>query len=333
MKPIEEKILLYRELSPEEREAVDAYVAQHPELSRLLAEVRAFEGLLKEARALAARPPGDSALAYYVATRLLERNAMPDGLREVLVRIEAALEEDPALRRKYEVFERRMRELEAGSDAVAQFERLSGYALAPPGAEDPPTVAEVVPPPVRPSSDRPSRRPARIFRLSSPPVRWAVAASIALVGLYGVLLLLGEATRSPLERSLRFDKEVSAFYGPHVRSGNMGFMTDPADSLYFRAIRTLGEARKTTLGLFPRYDADRLREAAAYLNDVIARVEPNSFLYLEAQFLLGKIYLALGDFPAAEAALKAVVKGRGGRIDEARELLRMLRSASPEQMP
>ncbi len=329
MKQIEEKILLYSELSPEERKEIDAYVASHPELADLLEEVRAFEKLVKEARAFTGRPPDDSALAYYVATRFLERHPMPDGLREVFARIEAALKKDAVLRERYEVFERRMREIEAASDAVAQFERLAGYALEPPGAGEP------RPPALRPlkpsrAADRASRPPARIHRLAHRPMRRAVAASLALVVLYGALFVISETTRSSLDRTLRLDEDASAFYGPHVRSGNVGFLTDPADSLYFRAMETLGEARKSTLGLFPHYDAERLREAAGYLREVIGTVEPNSFLYLEAQFFLGKIYLAQGDLPAAEAAFEAVVKGQGSRMDEAREMLRMLRAPSAE---
>ena len=333
MKPIEEKILLYSELSSEERKEVDAYVASHPELADLLEEVRAFESLVKEAQAFAGQPPGDAALAYYVATRFLERHPMPDGLREVFARVEAALEKDAALRERYEVFERRMREIEAASDAIAQFERLAGYTLEPPGEGD-----TSRPPALRPSkprrvADRASRRPARIHRPARRPARWAVAASLAFVALYGALFVISETTRSSLDRTLRLDEDAGALYGPHVRSGNGGFLTDPADSLYFRAMDALGEARKSTLGLFPHYDAERLREAAGYLQEVIGKVEPNSFLYLEAQFFLGKIYLAQGNLQAAEAAFEAVVNGQGSRMDEAREMLRMLRAPSTESAP
>ena len=127
---------------------------------------------------------------------------------------------------------------------------------------------------------------------------------------------------------MRLDEYAGASYGPHVRSGNVGAISDPADSLYFRALRTLAEARRSTFGLFPHYDADRLRQAAEDLREVLARTEPNSYLYLEAQFLLGKIYLAQGDFAAAETALEAVVAGQGSHMEEARELLELIRTRS-----
>ncbi len=331
MKPIEERILLYSELSPEERSEVDAYVASHPELSELLEGVRAFENLVKEAQAFAGQPPGDSVLAYYVATRLLERHPMPEGLRGVFARLEAALENDAALRERYGIFERRMRELEAASDAVAQFERLAGYTLEPPGeGERPPALHPSKP---RRMADRASRRPARLFRTARLPARWAMAASLALVALYGVLFVISEASRPALDRSLHLDEDAGAFNGLHVRSGNGGFMTGPADSLYFRAMDALGEARTSTLGLFPHYDAERLREAAGYLKKVVEMEEPNTFLYLEAQFFLGKIYLAQGNLPEAEAAFEAVVSGQGSRMDEAREMLRRLRASSARGAP
>ena len=54
---IEEKIMFYNELSPEEQRDVEQHVREHPELAPLLDEAQAFAALLQEAHLLHADPP------------------------------------------------------------------------------------------------------------------------------------------------------------------------------------------------------------------------------------------------------------------------------------
>ncbi len=60
---IEEKIMFYHELSPEEQRDLEQHVRGHPEMAPLLEETQAFAALLQEAHLLHAAPPGDEALA------------------------------------------------------------------------------------------------------------------------------------------------------------------------------------------------------------------------------------------------------------------------------
>ena len=137
---MEDKILCYSELTAEERLEVEQYVQQHPEMQPLLEEAKAFTALLGEAHLLRTASPGDEALAYYIATRNVSPHAVPEPLDEAFAGIEQHLTDDTALRSRYAELVRRMAVLEAASDPVEQFERLSGRRLARPQNE--PVVPE-----------------------------------------------------------------------------------------------------------------------------------------------------------------------------------------------
>lgn len=132
--------------------------------------------------------------------------------------------------------------------------------------------------------------------------------------------------QSDLERLAAFDAGELEVVGYHMRSPHAGGprVDVSSDRLYFRALATLREVRTTTLGLFPRYDPERLTEAARLLEEVARGEEDGSFLQLEASFLLGKVRLAQGDLPGARAAFGAVVRGRGRQAEEASEILSAL---------
>lgn len=131
MHDIESKIIAYSDLSAEERAAVEAYVADHPELAELLEEAKVLDVLLEEASVLFRDPPDDETLAYYVVTQRLSGHATPPpAIATVLARIEVYLKEHPEARAACEAHAQRLDELEAVSDPEGQFERLTGLAAA-----------------------------------------------------------------------------------------------------------------------------------------------------------------------------------------------------------
>ena len=316
---IEEKIMFYNELSPEEQRDVEQHVREHPELAPLLDEAQAFAALLQEAHLLHADPPGDEALAYYIATRHVSRHPLPDSLQEAFARIESRLTSDASLRTHYEKLAGQMARLEAASDPVEQFERLTGHRIAP--AAQP--AAETLPE----TEGTAGSAVAVIYRLWWRTGQWAAAAVIFCLALYGALALVSQASRSDLERLAAFEDFEAE--GLRMRSG---VVTQPdyvsSEGLYERALEKLRSARKHTLGLFPHYDHEQLNEAASLLRQVVAQDPVESPLRSEANFLLVKIHLAQEDVEGAKAALEAVLAGSGWKASEAQALLEKLEALS-----
>lgn len=311
MKDITEQILLYAELSPEARRAVEDHVAAHPELAPLLDEARAFTRVLQEARRLSSPVPDDEILAYVVATRYLTRHQqLPEALQAPLARIEARLARDAGLKARHDVFARRMIELEASLDALAQFERLSGFSLTPP--ERP-----------RQAPPQPDR-PPRMRRLYLRTARWAVAATVVLVGLYSSLYLVDQFSRSDRTRAALLEPDGMAAYAARAGQVRGTFALAPVDSLFLSGLYHLQSAQTTTLGLFPRFRPEPLRRALDALDGVVAEAPFNSFLYLEARYYRGKARLAAGDVAGARLDFRAVVDGQGNKAPEAAHLLDLL---------
>lgn len=307
---IEEQLMVYHELSPEEQREVEQYVREHPEKTPLLEDARAFSALLQEANLLHADPPGDEALAYYIATRHVSTHEVPASLQAAFAQIEARLTTDEPLRARCEELVGRMATLEAASDPVEQFERLSGHRLAPEAAPATPSETEAAAPPV-------------IYRLWGRAGRFAAAAVVFCLVLYGALAFVSQASRSDLDRLAAF--EAADTEGLRMRSG---VVTQPdyvsSEDLYEQALEALQSARKHTLGLFPHYDQQQLDEAAGLLRSVVEQDPDDSPLRAQANFLLAKICLAQEDVAGARAALQAVLDGSGWKAPEARALLEKL---------
>ena len=237
---MEDQILLYSELPPEEQRAVEEHVAQHPELLPALEEARAFRALLHEARLLRADPPGDDALAYYLATREVSPHPVPAPLGEAFARIEARMTTDALLRARYETLSRRMAGLEAASDPIEHFERLSGHRLPRASRPAPGEQTEVV---ASETATPVMSRPA-IHRLWGQARRWISVAVVFLVALYGALALVSHRSQSDLERLAAFEGLVFDGEGLRMRSGvtHPGYAS--SEELYRRAVPLLREAVK-----------------------------------------------------------------------------------------
>lgn len=129
MHRVEEQIMMYSVLVPEERQVLDAYVVDHPELVPLLEEAKSWTALFQEARMLRDAEPGDEALAYLVVTRRMSRHPLPRRLEQTFRALESRVAAQPALQARVATLSRRLAALEAASDPVSQFEALTGYRL------------------------------------------------------------------------------------------------------------------------------------------------------------------------------------------------------------
>ncbi len=306
MKELVDKILCFCELEPREQSELISQVEEYPELAPLLAESRAFSALLdrlKEFERL-----GDDAVAYLVISRYLSTHPAPGALREFLLRTEKALVQDQSLLELRDKFERRLQEIEASSDAVSEFERLSGHSVDTMESRSA----------ARRHRDRPPvRRVSPAVRLVSPAVRWAAVALI-LVGSAVFLWSRG----SELERAAQFDVSRMTIPDRRLRGGVTSFAT--VDSLYAHGLSVLARSQHTKLGLFPGYDMQRVGEAEQIMQDVLSKVESDSYLFLEATFYLGKIHLIENKLDRARADFETVVRGGGSKSDEARRILKLL---------
>lgn len=312
-------IEFYSELSPEERLQVEHYVQQHPELVPQLEEAKAFTALLGEARLLRADPPGDEALAYYIATRHVSPHPLPASFEEAFGRIEDQLTDDASLRARYAEQVRRMAVLEAQTDPVRQFEHLSGRRLSPAPDETLPLDTDAPKDDVLGAEAAPAA--PVIHRLWRHAGRWAAAAVFLVVALYGSLGVVSHFSQSDLDRLAVLNSSEYQAETMQMRSGELVPDYVTSDELHVQALSLLEESRTSTLGLFPRYDQATLREAAGLLQRIVDQEEDTSALRSEAYYLLAKIRLAQKNVDGARVALQAVLEGPGWKVAEAQALL------------
>ena len=335
MKEIEQHILNYRELSPEEREAVEAYVAEHPEWTSLLREVKGLEALAEEARLFDAPEDAENALAYYVVARHLHPGGLSPALRELFADLEARLDTDAELRARCEAMEARLQEVMDAIDPVAHFEQLTGRQLknrgsgGANGSADAPDETQTAP-------DRPPKSSGTSFGVRVKRVsRWVGMAAVALAAFYGVLFTASKLSQSEVE-ALSFvamsEMELEG-YSVRTRSASPSPEEEApsTDVLYQRALSALQSAQTSTLGLFPRFDEQELSRAESLLQQVVEQEEENSFLQLEAYFFLGKAHLAQGKVDSARADFKRVVIGEGRRTQDASAILERLQQIAPAE--
>jgi len=320
MNDIEEQILSYPHLSVEEQREVEAYVESNPEWASLLRDVRSMEHLSANAQA---DLPSDALLATYVVVKTLHPEEAPARLQAAFSKFEARLEDDESLQREVDAARRRLKEAEAAVDPVSHFEALTEHELetdATPERTEEPEPASTATQETTPSLLEVFLNLPRLAR------RGAVVA-VVLVGAYGALYGVSQATQSTLDRLAAVkvsDQVVESYSDADMRSAGPETDTPSVDDRYLEALSALRDARVSTLGLFPRYDSEKLTQAEQRLNQVVEQVEPGSFLALEARFYLGKIALAQEEVRAARRHFKTVVKGEGRRADEAYEVLKTL---------
>ncbi len=336
MDKIEALLLNYDELPTAERAEVDAYLAEHPEAAPLLAEGRALRALLEEAARAGADVPDAETVAQYVAAQYMAQHPLPPDLAALGRRIEATFAEHPEVERQYSIMRDRLKTLTTGAESPrAQFQRLTGrrlggaqHASAPPRSA-PPALAS------RHTTDRNDRsrgwRTSVVDRHALPLLqrvslpRLAFAATFALVLLYSGLVVAGRAGQPQNVRLADLGAVETEFAGLRLRGAD-GEM-DPAADRYAEALEVLHDARTSTLGLFPRYESEKLNEAIGLLKQAVELGGQDSALGLEAWFLIGKILLYEGDFEPARAAFQLVVQRQGLSAPDAQRILDQLRPA------
>jgi hypothetical protein len=302
MDPIEEQLFLYPYLSPEEQQAVAAYLEQHPEGKALRDEALALAALWAQARR-ELNAPDEALLAWMVATRALRHHPMSEEMQSVFARLEAHLQAYPDVPAQVAALEARRLALESASDPLVQFERLSGLRL------------EGLPAPVVPAQREDRLARPRLQRLVLPAWhRYAVAASVLLVALYGALFLAGQRTFQ-----LSIPPDDPGLQAPMPRGEAV-----VVDARYRQALQQLVAARSTTLGLFPRYDRVQIKTAQGLLTQVLVAHEPGTFLHCQAAFYLGQTHLLLAEPAAARNAFREALQPDCPRHDEAAEALRQL---------
>jgi len=327
METVEEKILGYPHCSEEEQKEIEAFVESNPEWARLLQDVRVLETLVSSAPL----EPGtglEACVATYVVVTHVHPDAVPPALDRVFAQLEARLQEHGALRERVESMRGRLEAVEAEVDPPTQFEELSGYSLSPTSEEGGRANEEVQ----TTSASGPASLGAFLtkpFRGLPFAVRWAGAAVIFLVGTYGGLYGISMASQSTLDRLATVDvsdRVVESYSTTRTRSPVPSADTVSAQARYLEALSTLREARTSTLGLFPRYDADAVARARELLTDVVEQEDAGSFLALEARFYLGKVHLAQGHIESARSNFRTVVERGGRQAEEARDILLRLQT-------
>jgi len=333
MQHVEEQILSYPHLSTERQREIETYVEDHPEWASLLRDVRSIESLV---RAEGEKARSDALLATYVVVQRLHPEDVPPGLEKVFERLEQREETEPEFQERAEAARERLTTAEAAVDPVAHFEALTGHSLEP-DAERASASAEATTTTRESTSERePTPSPiALLDELLRLPlaVRWGGAAIALLLGAYVVLFAASEASQSTLDRLAAVDvsnQVVDNYASTATRSAVPSQDTMTADQLYVDALSAVRDARTSTLGLFPSYDAEKLDRAEQLLTQVLDRTEAGSFLALETQFYLGKVRLAKGQVEAARANFRTVAEQEGRLAAEARSILEALRDEISE---
>lgn len=315
MKSIEEQLARFTHLSPDEKRAVEAFVAEHPEWEARLEEVRTLGPLLAHAQTMQGDPPDDEALAYYLYAQQTA-DQQPKLTKDLFDDLSEQVAADSTLQTQAESVANRLQTLEEASNPVAQFERLTGHTLH----ESPAQAADRQPA---------ARRHARIYRLNQRVLRWGIAAVFALGGLYGVLFLASHLSQTETGRLANLASGEAHILVPEtLRSSTLPDSVAQASPtlVYNEGVTFFEEARTTRfLGFFPTYDPALLDSATARFNTVLGLTEATSYEALEAYFMLGRVHLLNGDTEAAQTALQRVVDGGGNKIREAEHMLERLR--------
>lgn len=333
MNNVEEQILSYPYLSVEKQREVDAYVEDHPEWAPLLRDVRALESLGRTPREDDASV--DPFLRTYVVVQHFHPEDISPRLREIFARLEARLDEDPALRERANAIRDRLEDTEAALDPVAHFEELTGHALTPDAETDEtaPAARSTTPDPARDRGAASSPRSVIDQLLALPlALRMGGAAIALLLGTYAVLFTASEASQSTLDRlaTVRVSPQmVESYSSINTRSALPSADTTQGKDLYLNALSALRSARTSTFGLFPKYDDEKIAKAEQLLTQLIEQEASASFLALEARFYLGKVYLAQEQVEPARKQFEIVIREGGRKNADAERILETLRTEYP----
>lgn len=316
MHDIQDRLDRYLDLTPDERQALAADVAAHqPDLAEELAEVRALAAVFE---AVAGQGlPAEDTLAHLAARDHLEGHGQPKARPD---RFAA----DADLRHAFFSLRDRIEHLDrALPDPIEQFEALTGHRID----SFEPRVHQL-----HPDRQAPAREPvprARLHTLRARFTQYAVAACFGLLALYGGLAIASRSSVSEWDRLGAIDADALAIEGFGGTLRGDGAAPASNDARYLDALERVEEARRSTLGLFPRYDEAALRQAQRQLESIVMSEERGSFLQLEASFVLGKTLILMEQPDAARPHLLRVVDLGGRHADAAARTLASLEALRP----
>ena len=292
--PLHDRLDAYPLLPPDERAEVAREAAARPEMAERLAEARALAAAVDAAR----RRDPEMELAEALAAERL-------GLRT-----EPVVTADPALQAAAAEMRATLDRIEAeAEDPVAQFERITGTAL-PPLAE--PAAVPATRAPAR-AADRSAAAPSRRARRATPFVRMA-ALACAVLGVAYAGLFATSAALTPERARVADLGDVAESYRPVTVRGADAL---PVAERYEAALALLADARRSTLGLFPRYDAAALDRAA----DAFAAIQDGETgrFGSESALAVARIRLLQGRDADALAALDGVSPERTAEVARMRQ--------------
>ena len=300
MQHIQEKILLYSDLSEDEQAGVQQHIREHPELEALFVESQALHTVLEAA--WEGTLPDASALRDYVLFSAIAAGSPPADIAARHARTEAAIHEHPELQAQVEAIRSSLRRLtETAEDPVARFERLTTHNQGSSST---------------PAADRAAVARKQGMRLVR-PVRLALAASLALVAAYGALSVMSWQLQPERARLAGLQNTAEVFKDLTFR----GSSDTPRFDALGESLESLRDARSSVLGLFPSYDEERLEAAAALANRVVSDEEESTARQMRASYILGKIRMYQGRDAEAARALQAVVDRQAEGAEDARRLL------------
>lgn len=362
MDAIENRILAYPTLSSAEQREVQTYVNANPAWCPLLCDVKHLQGI---APGTSREDPADTLLAFYVtATHVEPERAWSADLQKAFRALEARAASDAHLAQRLQTFRQRILHAESLVDPVEHFESLTSRtnpSSLPGSMDESPTIPASPSDSSQPPDDRASagadntaeHAPKSGGDVDSPEAetrpggvlgwvsRWPVAvqwtfAAIFFAGcLAGALVGIDRLTRSPLDALAAVEASETRIEGYRMGAAEVTSGSDSvsADRLFLGALVKLREARSTTAGLFPRYDADDLEEAQTRLQEAIDAADPGAFVGLEARFFLAKSYLAEENVRDARAQLQILARRDSRRAAESVKLLQDLQRVAPVAEP
>ena len=280
----------YPTLSPSDRVTVDVLVDGRPEYEAAYADARRLAALVDAASApTSAADLAQIAVAQRMGTALPEAGQADRG--------QAA---DPALAQEHDVIGERLDQLEAeAEDPLALFERLTGRAL-PDVSPAPASTCGVL----------------GVSRCRASAIA-RVATTLALLAVgYGVLYAASAARATTREQVA----DLGAVGGAWLPSAQ-------AEPLA-QALAAVRHARRSTLGLFPRYDSAGLDRAAQQLAAQANEADRQSWQSQEARLALARVHLYRQRDLDAARVLGGLVREGGTRAPAARRLLDFIRTQS-----
>jgi hypothetical protein len=296
MSSIEEYILNYGGLAPDERHALERYVSQHPEWAPLLEEVRLFCASVSGPEADPSVLTDDELARFVVDQHLGGAGGSIDRTRRLI-------EASPALQRRYDAMYRRLQTLPDVANPLTCFEALSGHDLS----------TEAL-------ADAPDRPPASRF---GPAWRRPV----------GVMVLVGVLATTWLSARWRAIDQLAAPIGnePAIADASRIVREESAEAgeaspetVLHLAQATYRHARRPGWGIFPHFDRDLLQRSEDLLRRVMGDERADARATEEARYQLALVQLARRDWAAARATLAFAAAGHGPHADEAAERLRRL---------